>query len=201
MSKRKSKSSQKPDAVTPRAAKPAATPKRAAVPAASLAGSEGEVLESAPEIEAAPETETRLPDLPGQEAETNLPATPPLELVSEPALPPDLVEPTPDVALPVGTPVEAQESTGTATGEPRPADPSPKMDGPRRAITGMEACQLLFMEMTRDNLDFAASLAAMRSPLDMLGVASEFASRRIGMYGRFSKAIADIAGGRQAPMS
>jgi hypothetical protein len=64
----------------------------------------------------------------------------------------------------------------------------------------MEACETLFMEMTRDNLDFAASLASMRSPLEILGVATKFAGRRIGMYGRFSKAVADIAAGRQGPM-
>jgi hypothetical protein len=65
----------------------------------------------------------------------------------------------------------------------------------------MEACQTLFMEMARDNLDFAASLASIRSPLDILGVVTSFASRRIGMYSRFSNAITDIVAGRQAPMS
>jgi hypothetical protein len=55
------------------------------------------------------------------------------------------------------------------------------------------------MEMARDNLDFAASLASMRSPLDIIDVATKFAGRQIGMYGRFSKAVVDIAAGRQAP--
>jgi hypothetical protein len=68
------------------------------------------------------------------------------------------------------------------------------------AITGIEAYQTLFMEMTRDNLDFATSLAAVRSPLDILDVATKFAGRRIGMYGRFSKAFVEIAAGRQSPM-
>jgi hypothetical protein len=195
MSKRKSNSSRKPDTATPDVAKRAAAPKRAAS-AADLAHSEEE------ELQAAPETETRLPELPDQETEAKLPPVPPPELESKPVLPPHLAEPKPDVAdPPVGVRAEAKESTRTAPGEARTAGTLPKMDGPRRAIAGMEAWQTLFMEMTRDNLDFAASLASIRSPLEILGVATKFAGRRIGMYGRFSKAVADIAAGRRGPMT
>ncbi|WP_316189456.1 hypothetical protein [Bradyrhizobium sp. SZCCHNS1054] len=73
------------------------------------------------------------------------------------------------------------------------------MNGPLGAIAGIEACQALFMEITRDNLNFAASLAATRSPLDILDVATKFAGRQIGMYGRLSRAVVNIAAGRQAP--
>jgi hypothetical protein len=73
------------------------------------------------------------------------------------------------------------------------------LDRPLGAIAGVEAYQTLFMEMTRDNLDFAASLASMRSPLEIIDVAAKFAGRRIGMYGRFSRTVVDIAAGRQAP--
>jgi hypothetical protein len=63
----------------------------------------------------------------------------------------------------------------------------------------MEACQTLFMDMTRDNLDLAASIASMRSPLDLFDVATKHAGRRIGTYGRFSRAIVDIAAKGQPP--
>ena len=64
-------------------------------------------------------------------------------------------------------------------------------------MAGMEACQKLFMEMTQDHLDFVAGLASTRSPLDFLDIATKFAGRQVGMYGRFSKAVVDIAAGRQ----
>jgi hypothetical protein len=191
MSKRKSNKPQKPNV---------AKPKRA-VSAGDLVGSEGA------ELQAVPETEATLPELPSQETEANLPPAPPSEFESKPALSPDLAEPTPDVAPPVETKTEARDETGARESAPTAADetsmtrPSPGMDGPRRAVAGMEACQTLLMEMARDNLDFAASLASMRSPLDIIDVATKFAGRRIGIYGRFSKTVADIAAGRQAPMS
>jgi hypothetical protein len=195
MSKRKSKSSQKPNTATPDVAKPAAAPKRA-VSTADRAGPERG------ELQVAPETETKLPELPGQETETKLPPGPPPELESEPALSPLLAEPKPepkpDLAGPVEARAETKGSARAATGEARTAGSPPKIDGPRWATAGMEACQTLFMEMTLDNLDFAASLASMRSPVDVLRVATKFAGRRIGMYGRFSKAVADIAAGREA---
>jgi len=191
MSKRKSKNPRKPDAAAPGAAKPAATPKRAAL-AADLARSEGE------ELQAVPKTQTRPPERLVQETETKLPPAPPPELESKPTLPPHLVEPQP-VAAPAEARAGAREPARTAMSEVSTAGHSPKSDGARRAIAGMEACQTLFMEITRDNLDFAASLASTRSPLDILGVATKFASRQIGTYGRFSKAVADIAAGRQAP--
>ncbi|WP_316234620.1 hypothetical protein [Bradyrhizobium sp. SZCCHNR1020] len=193
MSKRKSTKSRKPDAGTKGVAKPASTPKRA-VPAPDLTSSDGEELRAAPDIA------TRLPELPGQEIE-KLPPVPPAELESKPALPPHLAEPKPDVVLPVEALAEAKESVHAATGEARPAGPkvdSP-LNGPLGAIAGIEACQALFMEITRDNLNFAASLAATRSPLDILDVATKFAGRQIGMYGRLSRAVVNIAAGRQAP--
>jgi hypothetical protein len=193
MSKRKSSKPRKPNAGTTDVAKPAATPKPA-VSAADLAGSEGE------ELQAAPDTATSLPELPGQEIENELPAVPPAELESEPALSPHLAEPEPDVASAVEVRAEAKVSVDTATVEVRTAGPSLRMDRPLGTIAGIEAYQMLLMEMTRDNLDFAASLAAMRSPLDILDVATKFAGRRIGMYGRFSRAVVDMAAGRQSPM-
>jgi hypothetical protein len=194
MTKRKSKTPRKSSAATPDVATPAAAPE-SAVPAVHLAGLEAEKLE------AAPETETRLPELPVQEIQTESPPLASPELESEPVAAYHLAELRPDVALPVETPAEANELARAATGEAATSGPSPKMDRPPRAIAGMEACQALFMEMARDNLDFAASLASIRSPLDILGVATSFASRRIGMYSRFSNAITDIVAGRQAPMS
>jgi len=190
MSKRKSKKSSKPDAVTSAVAKP-----KRAVSAAAV------VVSEAAELEAAPEPETRQPELPGQETETKLPPISPPELESQPALP-DPAELKPDLAAPtVEAAADARESASSATTEARMARPSLGMDGPRRAVAGMEACQTLLMEMARDNLDFAASLASMRSPLDIIDVATKFAGRRIGMYGRFSKTVADIAAGRQASMT
>jgi len=198
MSKRKSTKSRKPNAGTSGVAKPASTPMRA-VAAPDLGGSEAE------ELQAAPDTETRLPELPVPETESKLPPVPPVELESGPALSPHLGEPKPDVVAPVDVGAEAKESEAKesvyiAKGEARTADPSPKMDRPLGPIAGIEACQTLFMEIAQDNLDFAASLAAMRSPLEILDVATKFAGRRIGMYGRFSKAVADIAAGRHTPV-
>ena len=182
------------DAGTNEAAKPAWTPKLAAP---ALADSE------AVDLLAVPDTETRLPDLPGQEIASRLPLVPPSDLESRPALPPDLADPKLDAALRAGVRAQAKDSVHADTGDAGMASPSPRMDGPLNgplgAIAGIEACQTLLMEMTRDNLDFAASLAAMRSPLDILDVATTFAGRQIGIYGRFSKAVVDIAGGRQAP--
>jgi hypothetical protein len=194
MSKRKSRKPNKPDAATPDVTKHVTKPKRV-VSAGDLAASEPA------ELQAAPETETRLPELPVQETETKLPPVPPPEFTSQPALPPGLAEPKPDLTPPAGVQAEAVKPEYTATSEARTAGASPGMDGPRRAIAGMEACQTLLMEMTRDNLDLAASLASMRSPFDIIDVATKFARGRIGMYGRFSKTVADIAAGRQAPMT
>jgi hypothetical protein len=190
--RRKSKNSQNPEAATPDVAQPAVRPKRAK-PAVDLAGSEGA------ELQTAAHTETRLPELPPQEAETKLPPAPPAELESKPAPAPHLAEPKPDVAPPVEAQAEVTESANIATGAAKAAAPSPPMDGPRRAIAGMEACQTLFMDMTRDNLDLAASIASMRSPLDLFDVATKYAGRRIGTYGRFSRAIVDIAAKGQSP--
>jgi hypothetical protein len=194
MSKRKTKTPRKSSAATSDVASPAAVPERVVL-AADQAGPVAEKLE------AAPETETRLLELAVQETEARLSSLPPAELESGPVLAPDLAEPKPEVAIAVEARTEANEVVRAATDEPSTADLSPKADRPPRAIAGMEACQTLFMEMTRDNLDFAASLALMRSPIEILDVATKFASRRIGMYSRFSKAVADIAAGRQAPMS
>lgn len=70
MSKRKSKSFHKPGAVTPDVAKLAPTLKRSAS-ATDLAGSEEEKLQ------AAPESETRVPEIPERETETKLSPVPP----------------------------------------------------------------------------------------------------------------------------
>jgi hypothetical protein len=192
MSKRKSKSPHKLGAVTPDVAKSTATPKRS-VSAADLSRLEEE------ELQAAPESETKVPEVPDQDTETKLSPVPPPDLQSKPSLPPHLAGLKPDVAaLPIGARAEAKGSAPTVIAEARTAGPLSEMDGLRRAIAGIEACQTLFLEATLGNLNFAASLASMRSPFEILGVATKFAVGRIGMYGKFSKAVADIAAGRQA---
>jgi len=194
MSKRKSKKPHKPAVAITNIAEPAPVP-TPAVSAADLGGSQGEVLP------AAPETETRLPELSAQETETQLPPVPPPELAPEPPLPAEFAEPVLNVTPAVEVRADARELARPATAVARAAGPSAQMDAPRRAIAGMDACQTLFMEMTRDNLDFAASLASMRSPFDILGAATMLAGRRMDMYGRFSKAVTDIAAGRRDSMT
>jgi hypothetical protein len=182
MSKRKSNNSRKPDAATPNFRRSAATTKNT-VPAAKVKSSEGE------ELQAAPQTQTRLLELPGQEAELKLPPVIPSELKSKAVL----AEPNTDFVL-----SPQVEATDTATLEHRTCAPLPNMDGPKRAIAGIEACQTLFIDMTRNNVDFAASLAVMRSPLEFIDIATTFVTRRTKMYERFSEAIADIAAGRKS---
>ena len=193
MSKRKTNKPRTPDAEATGVPKPASQPKRAV--SAALTGSEGE------ELQATPVTETRLPEVPGEEIASALPPVPPPELELKPVPSPHIEEPKLDVAIPVGVRADAGQSVHAAPAEAKTVSSSPNMGrplvGPLRAIAGMEACQQLLMEMTRDNLDLAASLASMRSPLDMIDVATKFAGRQVGMYGRFSKAVADIATGRQ----
>jgi hypothetical protein len=189
MSKRKSSKSRKTDAVPSDVAKPAAAPE--VVLSSAAEGSDGA------ELQALPETETRLPDVPGAEIEPELPPVPPVELEAIPTLPPHLAQQIADVTQPA-EPEPTAQSERREGDQATTAGPS-EMDGRRRATAGMEACQTLIMEMTRDNLDFAARLASMRSPLDMLGAATDFAGKRMAMYGRFSKAFADIAAGRRPP--
>lgn len=201
MSKRKTSKPRKTDVGATGVVQPASTPEHV-VSTASLTGSEGD------ELQAFPVTETRLPELPGQKIDqaidSTLPPIPPPDLEAKPTLPLHLAEPKPDLALAIEARTEAGEPVQAPTGETRTASSPPKADrplaGPLRAIAGIEACQTLFMEMARDQLDLAASLAAMRSPLDMIEVATKFAGRRIAMYGRFSKSVVDIAAGRQAPL-
>ena len=210
MSKRKTNKPRKTDASATGNVKPASTP----ISAPALTGSDGD------ELQASPVTETRLPELPGpkidKDVDSTLPPVPPPELEAKPTLPLHLAEPKPDIALPVEARAEAEELVQAPTGETRTASSSSNADrplarpfegslagplaGPLRAIAGIEACQTLFMEMARDHLDFAASLASMRSPFDMIDVATKFAGRQIGVYGRFSNAVVDIAAGRQAPL-
>ena len=188
MSKRKSNRSRKSDAAKTQVVQPVRTPE-SAVPAADLAPSDAETLQ------AAPETETTLPETVVQDVETTLPLVPPQELESEPPLPGHFAQPESNLAAPVGAEAVAAESARPATAEAGTAGPSSQMARPRRAMAGMDAWQTLFREMARDNLDFAASLATMRTPLDVIGAATTFAGKRIDMYGRFSKAVADIAAG------
>ncbi|MGC2083468.1 MAG: hypothetical protein WA702_08925 [Bradyrhizobium sp.] len=194
MSKRKTTKPRKTAAGATVIAEPTSRPKRA-VPVPAMTGSEAE------ELQADTSTETRLPEFLGHKTDDKLSPVPPVELELQPVLPPGIAEPKPDVALPVEARSEAEESVEAAPGEARMASSSSSMEsppaGPLRAMAGMEACQKLLMEMTRDNLDLAASLASMRSPLDIVDVATKFAGRQVGMYGRFSKAVADIAAGRQ----
>ncbi len=189
MSKRKSNRSRKPDAAKTKVVEPVHAPEPAVL-AVDLAGSD------AAKLQAAPETETKLPETVAQDVETTLPLVPPEELESEPPLPGHFAERESNVAPPVGAEAEDGESACTPTGEAAMGSPASQLDRPRRTMTGMDAWQTLFREMTRDNLDFAASLATVRSPLDVIGAATTFAGRRIDMYGRFSKAVADIAAGR-----
>jgi len=185
MSKRKSSKSRKSDAAKSQLGEPMRAPEPS-ISAADLTGSEAEKLQ------AALETETKLPEAVLQDIETTLPAVPSQQLESESPLPAHFAQPESSVA----SPVEASESPRTTTEEAGTAGPPSQTDGPRRAMTGMNAWQTLFREMTRDNLDFAASLATVRTPFDVIGAATTFAGKRIDMYGRFSKAVADIAAGR-----
>jgi hypothetical protein len=150
------------------------------------------------ELQAAPDTETRLPELPGQEMDIELPPIPPLELESEPALAPGIAEPKLDVTRTVEARAEIEESVHAATGEAK-TSPAPRMNRPLGPVAGIAAYRTLLMEMTQDNLDFAARLASMRSPFEIVDVATTFAGKQIGLYGRFSKAVVDIATGRQTP--
>jgi len=186
MSKRKSNSSRKSAAARPDVAKPALPP-RAGEVADLASSSDGEGLQPIPE------TETRLPEPPGQETVVTLPPVPPLELDTEPALASDLEELKPDVVSLVGAGADASEFERTTTGGDATAAPAPKPDKARRTIVGIEAYQTLFVEMTRDNLDLAASLASMRSPVEFLSIATKFAGRQMDLYGKFTKAVADIA--------
>ncbi|MFC5320368.1 hypothetical protein [Bradyrhizobium oligotrophicum] len=199
MNKRKSNGSHKGNSAKPVVVKPVSVPKHAAAAAmqrrarllAESASPEGD------ELQAVPETETRLPGRPGQETETILPPLPPLEPEPEPgpALSPPLGELTPDAVQPVDAGTDSHESQPPPIAEGRAADLSPVVGGPPPALAGMEACQTLLMEMTRDNLDLAASLATIRSPLGMFGVATNFAGRQIDIYRRFTKAVVEIAAG------
>ncbi|WP_316171480.1 hypothetical protein [Bradyrhizobium sp. SZCCHNRI1058] len=197
MNKRKSNGSHKGNSAKPVVAKPVPMPKHAdATARQKRARVLTEFVSSdADELQAVPETETRLPGRPAQETETILPPLPPLEPESAPARLPPLGELKPDAVQPVGAGTDSHESQPTPIAEARAADPSPVAGGPPPALAGMEACQTLLMEMTRDNLDLAASLATMRSPLSMFGVATTFAGRQIDIYRRFTKAVVEIATG------
>jgi hypothetical protein len=190
MTKRKANKPRKLGAGATGAAKRASTPKRVSAPALMAAQDD--------ELQAAPDTETRLPELPGHEMDNELPPTPPLELESEPALAPEIAEPKLDVTRTVEAQAEIEESVHAAAGEAK-TSPTPSMNRPIGAAAGIEAYRTLLMEMAQDNLDFAARLASMRSPFEIVDVATTFAGKQIGLYGRFSKAVVDIATGRQPP--
>ncbi|BAM91605.1 hypothetical protein S58_56280 [Bradyrhizobium oligotrophicum S58] len=188
MNKRKSKKARIIPTAMPDLARSTETAERTVL-AADLAGREGE------QLHARLETETRLSELLGQETEAKLPPIPPSELDVRPALLLQPAHPSSGVTPPIEAPADVKESAHTM-GEARTNDRLLESDGPRPAIAGLEACQALLTEIARDNLDFAARLASMRSPLEIVGIATEFASSQIGTYGRFSKAVADIASGR-----
>lgn len=191
MSKRKANKPRKPGAGETGVAKRASTPKRAVAAPALMTTQDDE-------LQATPDTATRLPELPGQEIDNELPPVPPLQLEPEPQLAPQLATPKLDVARPVEARADIEQPVRAATNEAT-TSPAPRMNRPLGPVAGIEAYRTLLMEMTRDNLDFAARLAAMRSPFEIVDVATTFAGKQIGLYGRFSKAVVDIATGRQAP--
>ena len=71
------------------------------------------------------------------------------------------------------------------------------------AVTAnVPAYQAKLLEMAQANLTFAFEfsqrLATIRSPLEFLNVIAEFTSKRIAMFGKFSKEMAELSAKRSA---
>jgi hypothetical protein len=70
------------------------------------------------------------------------------------------------------------------------------------ATANVRAYQAKLLEMAQANMTFAFEfsqrLAAIRSPLEFLNVIAEFTSKRIAMFGKYSKEMAELSAKRSA---
>ena len=70
------------------------------------------------------------------------------------------------------------------------------------ATANVRAYQATLLEMAQANMKFAFEfslrLATIRSPLEFLNVITEFTSKRIAMFGKYSKEMADLSVKRSA---
>ena len=68
------------------------------------------------------------------------------------------------------------------------------------ATANVPACQAKLLEMTQANMrfafEFAQRLAAIRSPFEILPVIAEFTTKRIDMFRKYSKEMAELSTGR-----
>ena len=64
------------------------------------------------------------------------------------------------------------------------------------ATANVQAYQAKLLEMAQVNLqlafEFTQRLATMRSPFEILSVIAEFTGKRIAMFGKFSKEMAEL---------
>ena len=70
------------------------------------------------------------------------------------------------------------------------------------ATANVRAYQAMLLEMAQANMTFAFEfsrrLATIRSPLEFLNAIAEFTSKRIGMFGKYSKEMAQLTAKRSA---
>jgi hypothetical protein len=70
------------------------------------------------------------------------------------------------------------------------------------ATANLRAYQAKLLEMAQANMTFAFEfsqrLATIRSPLEFLNVIAEFTSKRIAMFGKYSKEMAELSAKRSA---
>lgn len=70
------------------------------------------------------------------------------------------------------------------------------------ATANVRAYQAKLLEMAQANMTFAFEfsqrLATIRSPLEFLNVITEFTSKRIAMFGKYSKEMAELSAKRSA---
>ena len=64
------------------------------------------------------------------------------------------------------------------------------------ATAGVRAYQAKLLEMGQANMqlafEFTQRLATIRSPLEIFGVIAEFTGKRIAMFGKYSKEMAEL---------
>ena len=65
------------------------------------------------------------------------------------------------------------------------------------AMANVRAYQAKLLEMAQDNMqfafEFAQRLATIRSPVEFLSVMAEFTSKRIAMFGKYSKEMVELS--------
>jgi hypothetical protein len=70
------------------------------------------------------------------------------------------------------------------------------------ATASVRAYQAKLLEMAQANMTFAFEfserLVTIRSPLEFVNVIAEFTSRRIAMFGKYSKELAELSAKRSA---